>query len=233
MKKILFLLLLGIYLICRNGFPVISITAGPEVILDGIDSTITRQFDTANAVFCDSLLITSMEDGAYIPSNYRYPVLKWQTPENTEEVSLVEIKSSHHSLRIFTRNNSWQPEGDQFQRFLYDPVITITVYRKLNAQIQRSGPVQIKTAGALSDSIVYRVVPPLFDTSAANSIKLFSFNQRNPVDLVQLEGACLGCHTYAPELSLFNIKKDKDRRLILFQNLKNFFEQKVIGEFSF
>jgi WD40-like Beta Propeller Repeat len=211
-----------------------AFTAAPEIVLNKVDPTVVKQFDPVNAIVDPALRITSIEDGAVIPDNYLYPVLEWQTPGNNDGVCLLELNSKYHRLQVYLRGNSWQPIGDQFSRFLKDHQITMTVYQVQSGKTDRSKSIRVVIAPTpLPDHIVYRVVDPLFNVAKANSIKMFSFEERRPIDLVELEDSCLGCHTYSPGVSLINVKKDKDRRLIIASNDSSFLKQKIIGEFTF
>lgn len=66
----------------------------------------------------------------------------------------------------------------------------------------------------VNDRIAFRVVQPLFDPVLPNAIKIFSFDQKLPGNLMELEGTCVGCHGYSANMALFNIKKGTDRRLL-------------------
>lgn len=204
--------------------------AGPVLIINKIDIAITKQFDFENSVFEPELRLTSIEDGAIIPNNYCYPIFEWQTPDHG--FCSLEFVTPRSRFKVFVQGERWQPEKDQFKQLLKEREIRITIYQLIDGKTLRSKTIQIHPAkSSIPDNIIYRVVDPLFNIARTNSIQMLRFGERQPEKLIEIEGSCLGCHTYGPGASLINVKKSTDRRLILAKN--NSLEQKIIGEFSF
>lgn len=209
------------------------LNAQPEIIFDKVDPIAIKQFNPVSSSLDLSIQMTSIEDGAVIPGNYFYPLFQWKALGN-DGICLLEIHSKNNKLQVLVRGNSWQPDGDQFGRFLKETEIEITIYQVFGENTHRSRTIRVVPARtSITDRIVYRVVEPLFNVAGTNLIKVFSFEERQPGDLVELGGLCLGCHTYSAGVSLFNVKKDKDRRLILCRNADALLKQKLLGEFSF
>jgi hypothetical protein len=210
-----------------------------SVTLDNIPKEMIAKFDRASAIPDKRALITSIQNNAVIPNNYLYPVIEWQRPENYDDAFLIEVKSSNNELNVLLKNNSWQPDGTQFGKFLKDKEVFITLYFLDKGKTYKTQPLRLVVSEqSLNDRIAFRVVQPLFDPALPNAIKIFSFDQKLPSTLVELEGTCVGCHGYSANTALFNIKKGMDRRLLKARPGKqktqlNYSKQLAGREFSF
>jgi hypothetical protein len=209
----------------------------PNIIIDNIPRNEITGFNCSQAKLCRELRLVSVSDRALIPKNFLYPVFEWTRPQNYQGVFMLQLRSAAAELTVATKQTSWQPDGKQFSPFLTGKEFTATVFMASDGITSKSPPVRILIApAAIQEKIAYRLVQPLFNPVLPNSIKIFSFNQRNPFTLIEFSGgSCAGCHAYSNNTAFFNIKKLADRRLfIALQQGRRFqFYQKKIGEFTF
>jgi hypothetical protein len=209
------------------------------VTLDNISKEMITKFDRASAILDKRTLVTSIQNNAVIPNNYLYPVIEWQRPENYDDAFLIELKSSSYELNVLLKNNSWQPDGNEFGKFLKDKEVLITLYFLDKGKTCKTQPVRLVISErSLKDDIAFRVVQPLFDPALPNAIKLFSFDQKAPKTLLEFGGTCVGCHSYSPNSAYFNIKRGTERKLVMARHSNQKFEfnplkQLEKREFSF
>jgi hypothetical protein len=208
----------------------------PCITLDNISREMVTKFDRSQALLDPNLLITSIEDQAVIPNNFLYPWIEWQKPEDDYEAFLIELRSRNNELDVLLKKNQWQPEGIEFEKFLKEKEVRITLYGLRQEKTFKGQTVRLAVSErSLKDRIAFRVVQPLFDPALPNAIKIFSFEQMEPSTLVEMTGTCIGCHSYSAHSAFFNIKKGARRWVVTGKKEDPTFQwnRKSIGEYSF
>jgi len=214
----------------------IAFSQPPIITLDNISKDTIAKFDRAHAILDNKTQITSIQNNAVIPNNYLHPLIEWQGPEDYGDAFLMELKSNNHSLNVLLKNNVWQPDSNEFKNFLKDKEVFITLYWLDKGKTYKSQPLRLVISKqSLNEGIAFRTVQPLFNPALPNAIKIFSFDQKLPDSLMELEGTCVGCHGYSAHAAYFSIKKGTDRRLMTVGRSDHKFQlnHQDIGEFSF
>lgn len=233
-KRIYLLLLLAI--VSTLVMARIALSQPPLILLDNLSREVFRKFDLPNALPDKDLQLSSIQNNAVIPNNFLYPVVEWQGSEKDHDAFLVNVKSRSQELNVLLKKNGWQPEGSDFEKFLKDKEVWISIYRLYQEKTYRSSPVRLSISERpLKDRIAFRVVQPLFKPMLPNSIKIFSFHQKPLSTLMEFEGTCVGCHDYSSQSAFFNIKTAVGRRLATTKWQGQGFQPNLqdIGEFSF
>ncbi len=204
--------------------------------LDWIRPALLKRFDCRNAMFDPNLSLTNPIDRAVVPGNYLYPVFEWESSDNYRGMFLLKLESGSRELNILLKKDRWQPAGNELAEFLAGKEFKVTVFTENGGKTYRSNSVRVLVAGPLQDHIVYRLVQPLFNPTAPNAVKVFSFNRRSPGTVIAFEkDSCAGCHGYSSDAAFFNIKQKLDRRVFMAKRSKASMEfaQKSLGEFTF
>ncbi len=207
-----------------------------SVTLDDLPREMMSRFDRPRAALERDLLISSIQDSGVIPNNYLFPLIEWQKPNKSYDAFLIEIKSKNQELDILLKRNRWQPEDKEFQPFLKDKQMVITLYGLCQGKTEKSLPVRLIVSDrSLNNRIAFRQVQPLFDPRLSNAIKIFSFDRKELTTLVEFEGTCVGCHGYSSRSAFFNLKNVGGRRLVTSTQEGQVFQPNIvnIGEFSF
>jgi len=224
-------------IVCFCLFPLsITFSQSQVITLDNISKNVIAKFDRARAIFDKNILITSIQNNAIIPNNYSHPIIEWQGPEDYNDAFLIELKSRKNTLNVVLKNKSWQPEGSEFNKFLKEKEVLITIYRLDKGVTYKSQPVRLAISErSLDDRIAFRMVQPLFDPELPNAIKIFSFDQKLPVSLIELQGTCVGCHNYSANTAIFNIKRGVGRKLVTAtrDDQEYSLDKHAFGDFSF
>jgi hypothetical protein len=232
-KRIYPLLFAGLFILVLAQ---IAFSQTPLILLDNLPQEIFGKFDLSHALPDNALQITSIQNNAVIPGNYLYPIIEWEKPGKDYDAFLINVKSGSHELNVLLKRNGWQPEGSDFEKFLKDKEVWISIYGLHQERTYRSSPVRLSISERpLKDRIAFRVVQPLFAPMLPNSIKIFSFHQKPLITLMEFEGTCVGCHGYSSQSAFFNIKTAVGRRLITTKRQGQAFQPSLqdIGEFSF
>jgi hypothetical protein len=214
----------------------VNLAESQTIARDGISTDTLQRFDRSRAIPDPSLRITSLQNDAVIPNNYRYPVIEWAKPDREMETFLLQLRSAARQLDVMVTKNRWQPEGGEFEPFLKDREVSMTLFGLRQDKTYVGPSLRIIIAGIpLSDRIAYRMVQPLFNAALPNAIRIFSLDTREPDTLMALEKTCVGCHAYSPHAALFNIKKGNDRKLVTVTEEKGKLQpnHQTHGEFSF
>lgn len=187
-----------------------------------------------------SLVITHPQSGVVVPRNL-----------NEIEVTWTDTLG----------NASWDVHilGEKFQMMeTAEPRLVVKPGDYVNAGFQESSDIVItvcvrdrkgKPSGCgeevffrvsehqLSDTIMYRLVEPLFNAGQDSTIMRKETVKAEPEPVFETRGICIGCHAYASNgLAAFNIRKGKDRRLVIIKPGSKgveLFDSKKIGEFAF
>ena len=206
------------------------------ISLDKIPANALARFDRDRAVVDDRLRITSIENNAVVPKNHLHPIIEWEVPDDYSTAFLVELKSAKRTLDVLLRKEPrWQPAGSEFAELLNDGEIIVTVYRLNRWLTSKSRPVRLVVSErALTDRIIYRVVPLYFTPADPVAIKQLCLGQP-PIQLAQIERACVGCHAYSGDSAMLNCVQYKTRKAVTAQRNAGSFRlgRHDFGQFCF
>ncbi len=206
------------------------------IILDHIPNNVVSAFDRTRAVPASDLRITSLADGAVIPRNHAYPLVEWRGARPGDGVYLLALASRHRTLDVYLEGASWRPTAGEFDEFLADGEVRLTLYRSLGGAVTRGESVGLMIAErTLAARIAFRVVQPLFDPTLPNALEAFTFGRREPEPIVELADTCVGCHAYTATSAFLNVKRFGDRRMVTASRASDtlLLRRHDLGAFSF
>ena len=181
----------------------------------------------------EALKILSLENESVIPSDYYQPLIEWSGKNDTVTLGLF---SANKDLIKKVSGHKWRPEKEEFLPFLQEKEVYMVLYYNDAGQIFRSKILKIIISPYnLDESIVYRLVDPYFDPEKTSFIEKLTLKDLPEKESIEINNACIGCHSYSENITSFNIKRRGDRRFVYSKNMgqiKNY-EQKFMGHFSF
>lgn len=198
----------------------------------GADEERIKSFNFNSAIPDSSIQITSIPDGAVIPRNYQYPLVEWSAKPGRVDDWLIRCETTRQAFMAVSRTKKWRPSAGQLTPLLRDSTLCITIYARNGNKTYVGQSVHVTISpDSLSDDIVYRLVEPLFNAGQTSSVQVFRWDNPYPDSIFLIPGTCVGCHVYAVDVSLLNVRKGKDRRLVTANG--DGCDQQVIGEFTF
>lgn len=182
------------------------------------------------------LTFTSIVDGAVVPANWLYPIITWadEAPTGTEYV--LAVTAGAQKLTVVTKDKHFVPTGVQFARFLTYPTVRFLVQRPDATGGVASAGVSVKVDNeALGDTIVYRMVQPLFNPDQDAMLRRFRLDEMQSSSVAAATSLCVGCHSYREGAAALNARRGRDRRLITSSagDDRRPFSAQRLGEFSF
>jgi hypothetical protein len=182
-----------------------------------------------------ALAITSISDGAVAPANWFHPLLEWDDDAPPGTQYTVTITAGNERLALAATDRRLVLSGEQFAPFLKYPAVAFVVSRD-GATGRVSDAVQVKIdVGRIDDTILYRMVEPLFNPDQDAVIKHFRLDDEQPGGFPAVGSLCVGCHSYHGDAAALNARRGQDRRLIASARKDGEapFTDVKLGEFSF
>jgi hypothetical protein len=182
------------------------------------------------------LAITSIADGAVVPANWLHPIVEWEDAVPADASYEIAISAGSETITCTARGRRLVLDTPEFDAFLTRPSIRFTVHRSDGSGGRVESSVAVTTdAAALTDTVIYRMVEPLFNAAQDAVIKTTRLEEKDPQAMPAVGATCIGCHAYRESSLAMNARRGQDRRLIVSPAPESgtAFMDRTIGEFSF
>jgi hypothetical protein len=144
-----------------------------------------------------ALTITSIAQGSVVPANWLHPIIEWEDPAPADASYEVTIRAGSGSPVITraARGRRLVLTDDAFAEFLKQPSVSFTVSRADAALGRIESTVSVGVDPArLTDSVIYRMVEPLFNPAQDAVIKILRLEDAEPRGIPAVAATCVGCH---------------------------------------
>ena len=184
----------------------------------------------------EGLSITSIADGAVVPSNWLRPLVEWEDDAPAGTSYTLTITGGTDQILVQTTERRILIDDSRVAAMLARGAMRFTVARQGAAPGGQAATASVSVdRGALRDRIVYRLVEPLFNAGQDAVLKELRLEEGVPRGIPAVASVCVGCHTYRGDAAAFNSRLGTDRRLFAATIAGGGLDsaQAKIGEFSF
>ena len=155
--------------------------------------------------------ITSFSNHTIVPANWLHPLVEWKDTPGAAGPYQLRISGASPDLLLEVRGTRLVLDDPRFAPFLAGPSVRFEVSRAGAP----SSVITVEVDGsALQDTVVYRLVQPLFNPGQEAIIETRRLIDAGPVRYPPTPALCIGCHSYSQGRAAANARVDTDRRLV-------------------